>query len=221
MSSEKMSKQINDSIKKLSKAQPSLPTNRIRVIIALEKTIVRLESHPTLAKHLVFKGGFVLFKILMNPRFTRDIDTIALDIQKNGIPNLIELALKKDIHDGLWFEDIQTEDLTDQGIYGGFRFNFAFHIGDSPVSDTKIKKLSRIHLDVGFGDIIDPLPQTHSAISIIPNGESLSWLIYPDELDTSILKGAWNSVQFLESPKIFDEVWNLFRNQLQILDESR
>ena len=41
---------------------------------------------------------------------------------------------------------------------------------------------------------------------------------FAEELDTSILKGAWTSVQLLESPTSFDEVWNVFKKQLLILD---
>ncbi len=66
-------------------------------------------------------------------------------------------------------------------MYRGFRFNFAFQIGNPPESAVKVKKLSRVHLDVDFGDIIDPLPERQSAISIMPDGQSLSWLIYPLE----------------------------------------
>src|SRR4051812_36820145 len=120
MSSEKISKQVIASIKSLTKTHPNLPTNRIRVVVALERVVARLETHPILSEHLIFKGGFVLFKVLMNPRFTRDIDAIAQGIRKSEVPSLIETALLKDLNDGLWFGDIQLEDLTDQGIYGGY-----------------------------------------------------------------------------------------------------
>ena len=187
------------------------------------------------------------------------------------------------MNDGLWFGDVQTEDLTDQGIYGGYRFNVAFQIGD-PESESKIKKLSRVHLDVGFGDVIDPSPRRESASSILPDGQPLSWLVYPleyiyseklealidrgsassrakdiydmfnlfnkisdpqkllsaikntfenrkteipqsfvkfaEDLDTSILRGAWNSVQLVAASLSFNEVWNSFFSQLTVLDEA-
>ncbi len=44
---------------------------------------------------------------------------------------------------------------------------------------------------------------------------------FVNQLETSILEGAGNSIQLLESPTTFDEVWKSFKNQLQIFDELR
>jgi hypothetical protein len=132
VSNSKLINHINGSIQKLALTNPNLSTNRLRVVVALERAVARLQTQPKLADHLIFKGGFVLFKVMMNPRFTRDVDAIALDIHKSDIPDLVVAALETDLNDGLWFGDVQTEDLNDQGVYGGYRFSFAFQIGAAP-----------------------------------------------------------------------------------------
>ena len=75
--------------------------------------------------------------------------------------------MKTDLFDGLWFGDIEVEDLKDQGRYGGYRFKCAFQIGDPPKEKAKIKKLSRIHIDVGFGDAVKEMPAKQPMPSIL------------------------------------------------------
>lgn len=59
-------------------------------------------------------------------------------------------ALALELNDGLSFGDVAVEDLIDQGQYGGYRINIPFQIGPLPKEVRKRKKLSRIHVDVGF-----------------------------------------------------------------------
>jgi hypothetical protein len=56
----------------------------------------------------------------------------------------------------------------------------AFQIGDAP-SEDKIKKLSRVHFDIGIGDFIpDDLPKSLSKL-VSDKNNFLSWKVYPPE----------------------------------------
>jgi len=42
----------------------SLSINELRIVVALERIVARLETHKKLRDALVFKGGFLLLKAL-------------------------------------------------------------------------------------------------------------------------------------------------------------
>lgn len=182
MSRELKARRVTDALKKLVKESPGCSLNELRVVVALERAIARFENHPRLSSHLIFKGGFVLLKTLDTLRFTRDVDALALGISRSRVPEMVDRALKLDLDDGLWFGDLSAKDLTDQGPYGGYRFDCAFQIGDPPKGGIeKIRKLSRIHIDVGFGDAIEKMPKKQPMVSIISEGKPVSWSVYPLE----------------------------------------
>ena len=56
-----------------------LSVNDLRVILALERAVARIEAEPKLSKHLIFKGGFLLFKSVDTTRYTRDVDALVLE----------------------------------------------------------------------------------------------------------------------------------------------
>ncbi len=193
---------VMEALKTLANASKKRSLNELRVIVALERAIARLESHPRLSSHIVFKGGFVLLKTLETVRFTRDVDALALGIARERVPEMVDRALKLELDDGLWYGDLQVEDLVDQGAYGGYRFNCAFQIGDPPKgSDAKIKKLSRVHIDVGFGDPVETVPKKQPMISVLPSGQGrpISWSVYPleyifaEKLEALFSRGSANS----------------------------
>lgn len=159
---------IMESLKKLATSSKGNSINELRLILALERAIARIENHPKLSDHIVFKGGFVLLKTLKTGRFTRDVDALAVGLSRKQVPKLIEDALSADLEDGFWFGNVTTEDLKDQGPYGGYRFTAAYQIGEVPPSgSSKIKRYSRIHLDVGFGDPVETLPKKQLMPSIL------------------------------------------------------
>ena len=45
----------------------------------------------------------------------------------------------------------------EQGEYGGIRFTSAFHVGNP--KEVQIYKLSRIQIDIAFGDKVNPIEQ--------------------------------------------------------------
>lgn len=107
-------------------------------------------------------------------------------------------ALEVDLDDGLWYGDTQFDNLPLQDGYGGIRTSFAFQIGDPPEEPLKIKKLSRLHLDLSFED-----PPSNSKIekmkSFIEGIVPISWSIYPieyivaEKLEALFSRGSINS----------------------------
>jgi len=122
-------KQVNNALKLCTKSQTQLNINELRVIVALERAIARLQASSELSEHLVFKVGFVLLKRHESSRFTRDADVLAVSISKLELVSMLKKALLADLDDGLWYGDIKEQEMHDQGEYGAFRFNFAFQIG--------------------------------------------------------------------------------------------
>jgi len=158
-------KKLIRSIKAFVKADTSFSINEIRVIVALERAIARLEQMDEISGHLIFKGGFVLLKIFDGHRFTRDADALAVSIPKGMLEKLVPKALLTDLNDGMWYGDVQVLDLEEQGEYGAFRFDFAFQIGEP--DHKKVHKLSRIHIDVGFSDRLPLKPSRISMPSLL------------------------------------------------------
>lgn len=199
MSRSTQAKKVMDALKKLANPNGHHSLNELRLVIALERAIARFERHPQLSEHLIFKGGFVLFKMTNTMRFTRDVDALAIGIFRDRIVAMVEYALKVDLDDGLWFGDIEVDDLKDQGPYGGYRFNCAFQIGDPPKEKLKLKKLSRIHIDVGFGDAVKTLPAKQPLQSIIEDSKPVSWSVYSmeyifaEKLEALFSRGTANS----------------------------
>jgi predicted nucleotidyltransferase component of viral defense system len=219
---------IMDALKALAKISKGNSLNELRLVLALERAIARLDQHPKLSKHLVFKGGFVLLKTINTSRFTRDVDALAIGLSRKKVPEHIVEALETDLHDGLWFGDVITEDLKDQGPYGGYRFTVAFQIG-APASRTaaKIKRLSRIHIDVGFGDAVESVPKKQTMPSILKSEAPVTWSVYPfeyifaEKLEALFSRGSSNSraKDIYDMPLIFKRCKNL-KNLSQAINKT-
>ena len=198
MSQDEKSRHILRALARLVK-ESALSINELRVVLALERVVARIEAHKGLRDKLVFKGGFVLLKSFGSQRFTRDLDALAQDIPKQRLLNHMTEALALELNDGLSFGDVAVEDLIDQGQYGGYRINIPFQIGPLPKEVRKRKKLSRIHVDVGFGDVILGKPRLSKVRSIVDGAAPLSWRIYPlesifaEKLETLVSRGSGNS----------------------------
>lgn len=190
-------KQITRALKKLAREDQRFHINESRIIIALERAIARLESYSVLAEHLIFKGGFVLLKIFDSQRFTRDADALAVSITKEEVRNLVCQVLTRDLDDGLWFGDIQVEELQEQGQYGAYRFDCAFQIGEPDLK--KLHKLSRIHIDIGFSDQLPLKLPNQNMPFLLEQGTPVSWKVYPveyiiaEKLETLFDRGSVNS----------------------------
>ena len=281
MSRSEKAKEVVKTLKNIAASNPRLNYNEWRVVVALERAVARLENHKKLQEHLVFKGGFVLLKTTSTSRFTRDVDVLAVAITRESVPAFVMEALEKDLEDGLWYGDVEVKELDEQGLYGAYRFVIPFQIGDPP-TDHKLKKLSRIHIDVGFSDQLPVKPEKQKMISILAQAKPVSWSIYPieyilaekletftvrssansrakdvfdlnllftlcqsqkdlkkaivttfknrktelpasffkmaEEINLTILKSAWTTVQLMEGNISFEEVWEHLLKNLQKLD---
>lgn len=191
-------KEVLRALAKLAKTS-EFSINELRIILALERLVARLVVSKVLHGKLIFKGGYVLFRDLGSPRFTRDLDALARGIAKEEIAAPIEEALALDLDDGVYFGTANVQELVDQGQYGGLRISVPFQIGPLPAQEHKIKKLSRVHLDVGFGDVFFGRAKQSSLKPLIEGAKAVSWNIYPAEtifaekLETLISRGSANS----------------------------
>jgi len=198
MSRGEKSKLVLKALKKIAATDLRLDHNEWRIIVALERAIARLEQHQQLRGHLVFKGGFVLLKTTDTTRFTKDVDALAISIRRENVPSLVQSALAEDLDDGLWYGPVEVKDLEEQGLYGAYRFILPFQIGTPPPKH-KLKKLSRIHIDIGFSDKLPLKPKKENMISILPDLKPVSWAVYPHEyilaekLETFVAKASANS----------------------------
>jgi hypothetical protein len=185
-------------LKALSKAS-GLSINALRVVLALERMVARLTASKVLSGNLIFKGGFVLFKEFSSPRFTRDLDALAQKISKEKIEAFLIEALALELDDGLYYANPIVEELVDQGPYGGLRISVPFQIGLLPSQQQKINKLSRVHIDVGFGDVFQGEAREVQLKPLLEGQQSVSWSVYPTEsifaekLETLVSRGSANS----------------------------
>jgi predicted nucleotidyltransferase component of viral defense system len=230
MNRKEQASHLVSAIKALSKQNPARTLNELRVLIAMERVVARLEAHASLRNHIIFKGGFVLLKSFNSPRFTRDIDALATDLTKTKLKKLIIEALERDLDDGLWYGDIEFDDLPLQDGYGGLRINFAFQIGDPPNEERKIKKLSRLHLDLSFEEPPDT-SKIEKMESFLAGMSPVSWSVYPveyivaEKLEAMFSRGSTNS----RAKDVFDlnfllpKVKNLkaLRSAIEITFEKR
>lgn len=225
MSRIKKAVQIRAQLVTLAKTTDAFSINELRIILSLERIVARLESSPKLRSHLIFKGGFVLLKILQSDRFTRDLDALCRGIEKEEVQDLILDALQSDLNDGFWFGEVRVQQLDEQGEYGALRFDCAYQIGDPPREKSKLGKLSRVHFDVGFGDKVLGSLAPISLPSLLPGIEPLSWKVYPleyiysEKLQTLVSRGSGNS----RSKDIYDLtiLFDKFADKKKLLEAIR
>lgn len=198
MTGDDKSKEVLKALSALAKTS-ELSVNELRIVLALERLVARLEFHEVLCEKLIFKGGFALFKELESRRFTRDLDALADGISKESVEVYVIEALSIDLNDGLSYAEPVFGDLIDQGHYGGIMIKIPFQIGPLPTEERKLRKLSRIHLDVGFGDVIRGGGDLAQMRSIFAGEKPVSWKVYPietifaEKLETLVSRGSANS----------------------------
>jgi len=212
--------QINERLKAFA-AERKLDFNEAKIVLALERLMARLQTDKRLSKHLVFKGGFILLKIFGSSRFTRDLDALASKIEVKELIERVKKSILVDLEDQFWFGDEKQEDLVPDDPYGTVRFNIAFQLGEKPIS-SKIKKLSRIHLDIGFSDVVTPEPEPQQLNSLVPTLPIIWATIYPIETVIAEKLEAFVSRESLNSrAKDILDLVNFLPNNLKSADLSR
>jgi predicted nucleotidyltransferase component of viral defense system len=163
--------------------------------LMLERFLARMEQSSH-SKHFVLKGAILLSKYVDIGRETRDLDFLAHNIS-NDIDHLkihFEEIASIDLQDGFEFKNVIVTEL------------FHPHMGYPGASVTMTcffgKTRSKVAIDIGFGDIVQPKMQTinlmHSAKG--PLFESSLHLncypkefIFAEKLETIVYRGATNS----------------------------
>jgi predicted nucleotidyltransferase component of viral defense system len=228
--------EINERLKEFAKDR-GLDFNEAKIVLALERLMARLQSDKKLSQHLVFKGGFILLKVFASSRFTRDLDVLASKIEIPELVKNIKKCIHMDLDDHFWFGDEKQEGLVPDDPYGTVRFNIAFQLGPKPEA-SKVKKLSRVHLDIGFSDVVTPEPRPQELASLVSSLPSISATIYPietviaEKLEAFVSRESLNSrakdildlVNFLpqniESKDLSKAIQNTFENRETPLPDS-
>ncbi len=171
----------SDSVrKKLSNLSQQLkvPYRNVETVFLIERLVARLVADKKLSQHLVFKGGFVGFRVYGSPRYTIDLDALLIRANIDSTLELVKQRAEMDSDDGTWFRFESQINLTTQGEYGGIRQVYRVGIGEI-LPD--IKRAQSIYFDLGIGDPITPGPQIAETPSLFPQNENFSWSVYPIE----------------------------------------
>lgn len=159
-------------------AKLDIPFQNIQTTFMIERLVARLVADKELAKHLVFKGGFVGLRVYNSERYTIDLDALLVRAEIKSTLALTRKNAEVDLDDGVWFKFEGQMDLATQGEYGGVRQVYRSGIGEVLKNLTKAQT---IHFDLGIGDPITPGPQKIEMPSLLPKGEDISWSVYPIE----------------------------------------
>jgi len=179
------SEQLKSRIKQAAKDLGVSDVNRVRTIVALERIVARLVVNPFLKEHLVFGGGFVLYKEFGSNRYTKDADAVIRGTNPEKLKTEIKNALALDLNDGFWFGDIFEEDLKAESGYGGIRFNILYKVGHPFPSEEEKSSLRRIHLDISIGVDLEDVAQVTKSDSILAQLGFIEWKVYPPEFIAS------------------------------------
>jgi predicted nucleotidyltransferase component of viral defense system len=164
-------------------------------ILMLERFLARLcqSSYKDL---FILKGGILLSKYLEIGRETRDLDFLARKVRQEiaYLKAIFEEIAALDLKDGFIFKELQIGQLDHPHMrYSGAEIAIMGYFGKIRV---------KIDIDIGFGDIVEPVQKTiplirHSKGALFE--EEVLLLCYPKEsifaekLETIIYRGTQNS----------------------------
>lgn len=163
--------------------------------LMLERFLVRLSRSPHQG-HFVLKGGVLLSKYIEIGRETRDLDFLARQVSHEikNLRTIFKEIAETDLSDGFTFQDLQVSELTHPHmLYSGAEVSMLAYFG-------KIR--SKVNIDIGFGDLVDPIEKTiplirHSKGPLFENEIQLTCypkeFIFSEKLETIIHRGAFNS----------------------------
>jgi hypothetical protein len=187
-------------------------------LFVIERAIVRLMSDASLARSMIFKGGFVCVQVYESPRYTIDLDSVLHGCSLEKAQKLVPETMQLDLCDGVWFHYESSEILKTQSDYGGLRLQF--RVGFYPILKD-IRRAKILHIDLGVGDPVTPGPVELNSV-FMNDEEEISWLVYPVETICSekihpiVVLGPDNS----RSKDVFDLSVLLFRCDIGILKQA-
>lgn len=157
-----------------------------------ERVLYRI-SVSSYAPHFVLKGGLLLQAVFQQQaRATRDIDLLAEQIsnQTDDLRRIFKEVCSIQADDGIMFDldSLEAEPITQNADYHGVSIFF-----DAFLDRTR----GRIHIDVGFGDVVIPHPSS---------------MTYPSLLDTDVIEIKAYSMESIISEKFHAMVDLAFAN---------
>ncbi len=181
--------------------------NEIEQYYAMERFLYRLSQSEHGAK-FVLKGA-LLFTVWHGSRFrpTRDIDLLGrLDNSQEAVAEVFREVCNQEVQDdGLAFDpaSVATLAITEDADYQGVRVNVEGHLGTSRI---------RIQVDIGFSDVVVPLPKkvNYPAILDFPPPRLKAYSresVIAEKLEAMVALGEGNSRM-----KDFADLWFLARN---------
>ncbi|OFZ26735.1 MAG: hypothetical protein A2381_17245 [Bdellovibrionales bacterium RIFOXYB1_FULL_37_110] len=175
------SKSINDRLKNYALEHGIKDVEKARIALCLERVIARLVQDNFLYEHLIFGGGFVLYKETNSNRYTRDVDAVISGIGKDELILKVNENLNVDLNDGFWFGNPIIEELKTESGYGGLRFKIQYKAGLPYPIDSELKKLRRVHLDISIGVNLEKIAKVSSMNSTLDIYDQVEWKVYPIE----------------------------------------
>ncbi|MCS7462999.1 nucleotidyl transferase AbiEii/AbiGii toxin family protein [Paenibacillus doosanensis] len=153
--------------------------NTISILYFQERFLKRL-SMSNYKDNFVLKGGLYLYSVTQfKSRPTRDMDFSGYKINKDAavlvnIVSAICQLLPDDVEDGVVFhtDRIVSEIIKEDADYEGVRIKIPCSLG--PMRET-------LQLDIGFGDVIVPSPQTIDFPVLLPNMVRPEILVYTND----------------------------------------
>lgn len=173
--------------------------NACWVLFLLERFLARL-ARSEHANKFIFKGGFLLSYLMEIGRETKDLDFLLTRIkaEKKEIQKTFEHIISVHSSDGFIFS-VGSIELLDQPHmdYPGYRIFL-----DVAFARTKGSTRDTIQVDIGVGDIVEPLIREIPLVQYRGKPffeNAISLLVYPvefifsEKLETILSKGAGNS----------------------------
>ncbi len=179
----------------LNKAtQEYRPFNELLQYYTIERFLYRL-GQSQYCENFILKGAlaFLAWQVPLT-RPTRDMDFLAY--MENSIENLVqtiqEICMETVEPDGITFppESVAGEIIKEDAEYQGVRISFLGYLGKAKVP---------MRLDVGFADIVTPVPVEQEISTVLENMKPPCLRIYPPEtviaekFQTMVLLGMVNS----------------------------
>ena len=154
---------------KLRGAAYSVLLNRF----ALERLLLRLSTSPH-AHRFLLKGALLFALWYDDPhRPTRDADLLGFgpDDDANLADTFCDIAAM-DMGDGIVFDpaSVKADAIREDNTYGGTRITLVARIGSARCA---------LQIDVGFGDVVTPAPQTVAYPTLLKGFEAPTLRVYP------------------------------------------
>lgn len=172
--------------------EKNIPFNACLKQLHLERFLVRLSRSKHSTK-LIFKGGFLLSYLMEIGRETKDLDFLLTQVkaEENTLQEIFNDIITSDVKDGFRFSFNSIEILEHNHMeYPGYRLNLR-------VSFSKMR--DNIQIDIGVGDIVEPMTREISLVGSPFLEQSISLQVYPvetifaEKLETILTRGTLNS----------------------------